>query len=30
MQERDQGIYLSDFDPAPDGVYQWGADEIRI
>ena len=23
-------IYLRDFEPTPDGIYQWGADEIRI
>jgi hypothetical protein len=23
-------IYLKDFEPAADGVYQWGADHIRI
>jgi hypothetical protein len=23
-------IYLKDFEPTPNGVYQWGADHIRI
>jgi hypothetical protein len=23
-------IYLKDFEPTPNGVYQWGADEIRL
>ncbi|HTV34099.1 MAG TPA: hypothetical protein VME69_13540 [Methylocella sp.] len=23
-------IYLKDFEPTSNGVYQWGADEIRI
>jgi hypothetical protein len=23
-------IYLKDFEPTPDGIYQWGPDEIRI
>ncbi len=23
-------IYLRDFEPTKDGIYQWGADEIRI
>jgi hypothetical protein len=23
-------IYLHDFEPAPNGIYKWGADEIRI
>jgi hypothetical protein len=23
-------LYLKDFEPTPDGVYRWGADEIRL